>query len=203
LKRTACLRLVACAVPLIFLAGNATAGSFTFDGNTFSLTSSAESWWDAEAEAVSDGGYLASVHSLAEDEFLVASFVSGSEGQAAPLWLGFYDPTTNDGGNHAADVIWSDGSAIDYTNWNPGEPNNAGNAEYYTALAWHYAQGSTSNPDTWNDRPLDGSVLYGGNSNGPYYGIIEVAGPGTPEPATFFLVGAGFAGLALTRRFTA
>jgi hypothetical protein len=70
-------------------------------------------------------------------------------------------------------------------------------------LAWHYAQGSTSDPGTWNDTPLNGSLGYGGNSDGPYYGIIEVAGSGTPEPATMWLVGTGIAGFVLRRRFKA
>jgi len=191
------LTTIAFALPLMFLAANAQATTISFGGNTYFLTSVAESWSAAELEAQSYGGHLASVHNSTDNQLLANTFVTGT-----PLWLGLADLSLDSGGgSHASNFFWSDGSAVDYTDWQGGEPNNANNNEYYTALAWHYAQGSTSSKETWNDAPLAGSSGYGGGTEGPYFGIIEVAN--APEPASLGLAAFGFASLgfaALKRR---
>jgi hypothetical protein len=67
------------------------------------------------------------------------------------------------------------GSTSAYRNWNvnTGEPTYSENNEYSTAINWRYARGDATAIGTWNDAPLNGSVGYGGNTNGPYYGIAE------------------------------
>ncbi|HVV47048.1 MAG TPA: lectin-like protein [Bryobacteraceae bacterium] len=190
------LAAIAFIFPLTFLAADAHATTISFGGNTYFLTSVAETWAQAEAEAVSQGGHLASIHSAADNQLLADTFVTGS-----PLWIGLADLSFDGaGGSHASNFFWSDGSAVDYTDWQGGEPNNANNNEYYTALAWHYAEGATSDKATWNDAPLAGSSGYAGNTNGPYYGIIEVAN--APEPASFGLAmfGLAAAGFGALRR---
>ncbi len=188
------------ALPLALLAANAHASSISFGGNTYFLTSQAESWQAAEDEAVALGGHLASIHNSADNQLLANTFVAG-----APLWIGLADLSFDSlGGSHASNFAWSDGSAVDYTDWQGGEPNNANDDEYYTAIAWHYAWGYTSDKATWNDAPFGGTTNYGGGTEGPYYGIIEVAN--APEPASLGLAAFGFASLgfaALRRRRTA
>jgi hypothetical protein len=148
-----------------------------------------ESWSNAQTEAHSLGGHLTTIRSSGENNWLLTNLVvdfSASGGPnlfALPVWIGLYDPTFNDGSQHAADFIWDSGETNAYRNWNPGEPSNTGNVEYYTAMNWHYAQGATSTRGTWNDAPLDGSSGYGGNTDGPYYGIMEI-GTGVPAIPT-------------------
>jgi hypothetical protein len=172
------LAAIAVALPLTFLAVSAHATTISFGGNSYFLTSASGTWSEAEAEAVSLGGHLASIHNAADNQLLADTFVAG-----APLWIGLADLSLDGaGGSHSSNFFWSDGSVVDYTNWQG-------------------AQGSTSNKTTWNDTPLAGSSGYGGASSGPYFGIIEVAN--APEPASLGLAIFGFAALgfgALKRR---
>ena len=80
---------------------------------------------EAEVACVRMGGHLASIHSDADNEA-----VSAAGGQGA--YIGFHDIFTEVGcasdGNSADDYdsgfIWTDGTFVDYTNWNGGEPND-------------------------------------------------------------------------------
>jgi hypothetical protein len=191
------LAVIAFALPLTFLAPSGQATTISFGGNTYFLTSVAESWSAAELEAQSYGGHLASIHNSTDNQLLADTFEAGT-----PLWVGLADLSLDSGGGlHASNFFWSDGSAVDFTDWQGGEPNNANNDEDYTAVGWHYAWGLTADKATWNDAPLGGTSGYGGGTEGPYFGIIEVTN--TPEPASLGLAAFGFASLgfaALKRR---
>jgi hypothetical protein len=156
---------------------------------------SPDNWLGSEAFAQGLGGNLITIASADENAWVVSSllvtFGGGPDLSAVPVWIGYYDPTPNDGGGpgsqHQADFVWADGSASAYVNWQSGEPNNANNAEYFTAINWHYAQGNPSALGTWNDTPLGGTVGYGGNTDGlgggsgGYYGIVAIPNS-VPEP---------------------
>ena len=154
---------------------------------------SPDTWAGAQSYAQSKGGQLMSINSAAENQWVVSNILTthpgGPDLSSVPLWIGLYDPQANDGNGttHTADFIWSDGSTSTYRNWHEAEPNNTGGTEYYTAINWHYAQ-STSNPQgDWNDAPVGGTTGFGGNTDGPYYALVEL-----PEPTTAIgIIGAG------------
>ena len=94
-------------------------------------------WTYANAVATAKGGYLASITSAAENSF-VTNLVSdlkywdaNSSGTFGP-WIGGYqyDKLAEPAGHWA----WTSGESWSYTNWNPGEPNNAYNREDYLQL---------------------------------------------------------------------
>jgi hypothetical protein len=192
----ACLRLKRFVVWLILLCcadaleASVVEGPITnaLSGHVYYIIAP-ESWSDAQTEAHNLGGHLTTIRSSGENNWIVTNLLvnfgtsGGPNLSALPLWIGLYDPTHNDGSQHAADFIWDSGETNSYRNWNSGEPSNTGNVEYYTAINWHYAQGSTSTRGTWNDAPLDGSSGDGGTSDGPYYGIVEI-GTGIPTVPT-------------------
>jgi hypothetical protein len=145
-------------------------------------------WPVAEAQAGSmffNGmqGYLATVTSQAENDFLVSTF--GVDALSSK-WLGGFrlDITSPDPKQGWG---WITGEPWAYTNWALGELNNA--HLYETALQYTF---DTSFPyiGHWNDlRPVGD-----GRSNGF---VIEY-GLGTasiPEPSSLVLIGLGVAGV--------
>jgi hypothetical protein len=94
---------------------------------------SGQQWWPiARAEAEAAGGHLATITSAAENDFI------------RPLVIDDYFNVYLIGG-HKIDGAWRwvTGEAWTYSNWYPGEPNNATGNEIY--LATWITRG------TWND----------------------------------------------------
>jgi len=98
-------------------------------------------------------GSLVTVGSRQENEFLLKSFGGG-------VWIGGHDKAAEDtwvwqGGASAGMAFWNgrgDGTAVNgaYTNWVPGEPNDAGQVED----CMH-----TNEDGTWNDNSCDTSFM--------------------------------------------
>ncbi len=94
----------------------------------------------AQAYAQSFGANLISVQSAAENaDVLTALTNQGFAGQV--IWIGFSDALLE------GSFVWYDGAPITYSNWAPGEPNNAGGNENCTQI---YPNGS------WNDLNCNG-----------------------------------------------
>ncbi len=88
----------------------------------------------AQAYAQSFGANLISVQSAAENADLVQA-LSNQGYSSNVIWIGYSDAVAE------GSFVWYDGSALSYSNWAPGEPNNAGD-EDCTQI---YPDGS------WND----------------------------------------------------
>ena len=147
--------------------------------------------------AVSAGGTLATINSAAEQSFIDNTFLTSGTYSNLPLWIGLTDVANGVGTKNYTN--WVTGEPLTYTNWNTAtnEPTNSPPGEDYVAINWHVAQGSTSIIGTWNDTPDAGTTGYGGTSNGPYFGIVEIV----PEPSGYWFVLAGAGLLFLGRRF--
>lgn len=156
---------------------------------------SQDSWTGAEAyaQSLAPGANLMSISSYSEDLWICNeilrnySSTGGPSLGAVPVWIGFDDPSQDaNGGSHASNFVWADGSSSTFTDWNSGEPNDTNSDEFYTALDWQFAQDFAIDPDllgTWNDAPDAGTSGGGGYSDGPYYGLIEIpAADVTPLP---------------------
>ncbi|XP_070552321.1 lactadherin-like [Ptychodera flava] len=89
-----------------------------------------------EARTVCSGldSSLAKVENAEEDLFLKGY----TRGKAVNLWLGAT------GGEHEGSWTWEDGTPVTYTNWAPGQPDNAGGGEQCLHL---YGAGNSK----WND----------------------------------------------------
>jgi len=118
------------------------------NGHYYALTSVAHTnWFNAEAEAASHaGGHLVSINGIAEQAFIEATFLAGNS-RSNIYWIGLND-IVSDG-----TWIWSSGEPMTYTNWEPGEPNNAPPGEDAGVLNWYYGLGqlASAQPGRWND----------------------------------------------------
>ena len=128
------------------------------------------SWKDSEAEAVALGGHLATIRNQAEEDWIFHTF-GGYGGQQHLLWIGLNDTAKK------FHFSWSSGESASYTDWAPGEPNNAGpHGEDYVAI--YYPNHDQRNKwNDWEDRTEDPIGL-------PMNGVVEIIPPAPPIPNT-------------------
>ncbi len=118
-------------------------------------------WTDANAIAQAKGGYLADVHSAAENALVFgliddpAYWVHGSVGGFSfndGPWIGGYQADTSV--EPAGNFIWtSTGDSLGYSNWGSGQPDDVGGNEDYIKFFTPNATDISQRSDTWNDAP--------------------------------------------------
>src|SRR5688572_25003459 len=124
------------------------------------------SWMQAEIAAVRAGGHLVTINDAAEQNFVFSTFGSYGGG-ARLLWTGLHDGTVE------GQYRWASGQTSAYTNWAPGEPNNAGNEDYVAVFyPGHHAGGQ------WNDWPTRAVDPIGV----PFNGVVEFDPQARPGP---------------------
>jgi hypothetical protein len=107
----------------------------TFGGHTYYKSVAKQTWPEASAMAMASGGYLVTITSMAENDFV---FNNGVKDPSVPvgafdrgIWIGLNDAMTE------GRFVWANGEAVSYTNWEPGEPNNFPPGEDFgTMLPW-------------------------------------------------------------------
>jgi Lectin C-type domain len=115
-------------------------------------------WTNAEAEAVSLGGHLATVRNAAEQRWIFATFARFN----GALWIGLT------GRDNPLDFHWTSGEPLTYTNWEPNHPDNPGSPASFALLC---PPGSPS-PGKWNDCTSADNL-----SACPVYGVVEITTP--------------------------
>ncbi|KAM8728032.1 macrophage mannose receptor 1-like isoform 2-T2 [Acanthopagrus schlegelii] len=96
------------------------------------IGSSRRTWFEARDFCRTIGGDLASFHSVADLKVLKGYYT---------LWIGFSAPDPVTG------YVWSDGSPVQFTHWQPGQPDNKNNVESCAVYSPYMAYGSGS----WSD----------------------------------------------------
>uniref|UniRef100_A0A1I7YR95 C-type lectin domain-containing protein n=1 Tax=Steinernema glaseri TaxID=37863 RepID=A0A1I7YR95_9BILA len=87
------------------------------EGQCYVAVECALKWNHASSNCKAMKGQLASIHSAQVERLIVKEVYNYME---RPFWIGGQlDKTGN--------LSWSDGTGVEYTNWNPGEPSNIWN----------------------------------------------------------------------------
>jgi hypothetical protein len=115
----------------------------------------ASSWEKAERKASELGGHLVTVNDQAENSWVMATFGS-SGGEPRNIWIGLSDA------QREGVFTWASGEPLAYTNWRPGQPDNAGGAEHYAHI-WAGTDG------LWNDLANQGVYVV--------HGLVEIEPP--------------------------
>ncbi len=94
-------------------------------------------WEEAKEYCESQGGYLATITSQEEDEFVYSCLRNKFDCESA--YFGFTDQ------NEEGTWVWANGEVSSYTNWHSGEPNSENPNEDFAMYYYKYSDGS------WND----------------------------------------------------
>ena len=153
-------------------------------------------WDQARLAAEAAGGYLATITSAAENNFVYITvgandpqyWILDGAGNSQGPYLGGYQPgpPPQPEADPSVGWAWVTGEPWNYTCWAVGEANNYNSNEHY--LQYFYDPTYPQEP-AWNDIPMyDGVLAY----------VVEYD---VPEPVTLSLLALG--GLTLLRRRTA
>ncbi|MDS4028648.1 MAG: lectin-like protein [Candidatus Contendobacter sp.] len=125
------------------LARNSTTSSFVWNGNghSYQRIEIPLNWPEAKNYCESQGGYLATITSREENEFIFSKL-----GGSYTLWIGGTDA------GHEETWSWVNNEPWSYSNWDTGEPNNAYGNENY--LEMYLTTGK------WNDNNLDAKFWF-------------------------------------------
>lgn len=189
------------AAPIKFDSGTgATNHWYDIIGVTDGIT-----WDDAKLAAEASGGYLATLLSEEENNFVFSSLAdsaaywtienpqSASAANIGP-WLGGFQLTT--GVEPGGGWTWLNGDgAFAFTNWHQGEPGNGQNGE--SALHYFEYNGRGS---TWNDLPQGTDIIKKPIAYVIEYNSLDTDVTAVPEPTSLVLLGIGLGSASIARR---
>ncbi len=122
------------------------------NGHYYQLVDSWLSWTDAKADAEARGGYLVTITSDQEQQFIVREFVKPRSGKL--WWIGLYQDEAPYPGAWAPDEHWHwvSGEPVVYTHWReagPKEPNDSPSPQEDNQE--NYGHLNDDDTGSWND----------------------------------------------------
>ena len=133
----------------------AEANLIEWNGHFYGITPQKDYWDNAEAYAVSQGGYLVTIDNAAENIFIQNTFLTGNNVNEK-LWIGL---TCHRPLNYLDKSSWSwvDGSTVTYSNWRAGQPDKGFDSDRYVAINY---QGGSNNQ--WDNFPNKSNYMFRG-----------------------------------------
>jgi hypothetical protein len=112
-------------------------------GGTIAACFHPETWADAEADCVAQGGHLASIHDAEAQEFVSATALAIPGGN---WWIGLTDEAAE------GTFVWTDGTPLGFSAWSKNEPSKTIEENCVHLTGW--ADGA------WNDIACDNVFPY-------------------------------------------
>lgn len=109
----------------------------TYNGHTYYQSEIPMNAAAVFADALSKGGYVATINDAAENAFINNAILAG--GFPYYAYIGLNDVSVE------GSYVWQNGDPVTYTNWAPGEPNDSGGEDYvimYSTGLWNDVQAS-------------------------------------------------------------
>uniref|UniRef100_A0A3Q3MH18 Mannose receptor, C type 1b n=1 Tax=Labrus bergylta TaxID=56723 RepID=A0A3Q3MH18_9LABR len=103
-----------------------------YNGHCFYLNRTEKTWPEAQRDCRFRGGDLVSIHSVEDQSFVISQL-------GFAVWIGLSAPDPGTG------YLWSDGSPLQFQDWDDNEPDNKNNVESCVQLLNSYRRG------TWGD----------------------------------------------------
>ncbi|TXD71600.1 lectin-like protein, partial [Aequorivita antarctica] len=107
----------------------------TYNGHTYYMSNNPMNATAAFADALSKGGYVATINDAAENTYI--NDVVFASNPAYNVYIGLNDVSIE------GSYEWQNGAPATYTNWAPGEPNDSGGEDYvimYSGGLWNDVQ---------------------------------------------------------------
>lgn len=150
-----------------FEPSNILTGAVEFNGHWYKVIqdNSISDWNAASQYCNTQNGYLATITSAEENDFLY-SYIT-QEGYYS-AYFGLSDAASE--GNWT----WNNGEEVSYTNWHRNEPNSENSSEDYALFYYKYSDG------TWNDGDFGNRTVNGGTAFICEWGEYMVASGNAP-----------------------
>lgn len=131
----------------------APADAIEFNGHYYYVynLSTVTTWEEAKQYCESQGGYLATITSREEDEFVYSYLRNNFDYESA--YFGFTDQ------DEEGSWVWDNGEVSSYTNWHSGEPNSENPNEDFAMYYYKYSDGSWNDGDFYNNTVNSGRVF--------------------------------------------
>lgn len=111
------------------------------NGHQYMLSTAPMTWSEAQAAAVAAGGYLVSVNTAAENQFLSTVLLPGSTTNS--VWMGFSDAVAE------GTWVWDSGESSTFTNWAATQPDDFMSGQDYGTFK---SGANNANGWTWDDQ---------------------------------------------------
>lgn len=161
----------------------AAATSISFQGSTYELVTVKKSisWDKANEAAIKAKGHLATITSIAENNFIKQNFFTDNNNA---YWLGAFQTGDENLQSPKDNWQWVTGEEWKYTDWTPGEPNNAGRSnEIHLSADSRFGY-------KWNDEDSAAKQMITG-----YLIEKDASVAPTPIPGAIWLLGTSLVGL--------
>ena len=145
LKLTALASTLICGVSATLHADSAKLTN-PANNHSYQRFDTVKTWTDAKIACESQGSHLATITSQAENDWIVQKGLNHNNSSEHGAWLGATDSEAEGVWQWITDEVWN------YSNWDIGQPDNAGGVEHYLHYIYH--------SPTWNDIPVTFAFPY-------------------------------------------